>query len=497
MKISASLEENFMGKRLFSVFTVIFMILISVLCFIPSIVFAQDEAIGFYPNTTKNGNMIGQQTLWFSVPVSQDGDLSVTLNTNGPNVALMLAAPNRAEIASNDNWGKEITLKAEGIKPGNYYVRLYMYGFPHESCTYTLSNTFTPASLNNDEEPNDTQSQAKEMGFNSSVTGHIGYDEGIGGSPADVTDWWKVQTTKEGTLNVSIEQVIPVNLFFGVYNADGTVDIGSLDTKGQNKTLEFKDLKAGTYLVKVAKYAWNFTPYTLSNTFASKSLTLLPPTNLQAEAGDGQVSLKWSLPASTQGLTGYNIYRSTSPGGTNAIPATDFAVTETSHIDQNVDNGAKYYYTVKALYSDGSEGPVSNEIAVTPQKQSKTIVLHIGNKYMNVNGTSVEIDPGRGTAPLITNGRTLVPIRAIVEAMGGSISWDGAARKITIKQNTKVIVMWIGKKNTSVNGVNKTTDVAPQVINGRTMIPLRFVIENLNCEVKWDAATKRITITFA
>ncbi|HPB34327.1 MAG TPA: copper amine oxidase N-terminal domain-containing protein, partial [Caldisericia bacterium] len=53
------------------------------------------------------------------------------------------------------------------------------------------------------------------------------------------------------------------------------------------------------------------------------------------------------------------------------------------------------------------------------------IILQINNKYMTVNGVKKEIDPGRGTVPVIIKGRSLVPIRAIIEELGGTVDWDG------------------------------------------------------------------------
>ena len=115
-----------------------------------------------------------------------------------------------------------------------------------------------------------------------------------------------------------------------------------------------------------------------------------------------------------------------------------------------------------------------------------TIVLRINDPYMTVNGVKKEIDPGRGTVPVIVKGRTLVPIRAIIEEMGGSISWDGTERKVTITLKNTKIELWIDKKSALVNGATKELDVEPQIINSRTMIPLRFVTENLGCSVQWD-----------
>jgi len=109
-----------------------------------------------------------------------------------------------------------------------------------------------------------------------------------------------------------------------------------------------------------------------------------------------------------------------------------------------------------------------------PLQKQLIITLQINNPFMTVNGVRKEIDPGRGTVPVIVNSRTLVPIRAIIEEMGGSIEWDGTARKVTIKLNDKTIILTIDKKQASVNGYVKELDVAPQIINSRTMLPLRF-----------------------
>jgi hypothetical protein len=124
------------------------------------------------------------------------------------------------------------------------------------------------------------------------------------------------------------------------------------------------------------------------------------------------------------------------------------------------------------------------------------IILQIDNPYMKVNGSEKEIDPGKGTAPVIVSGRTLVPIRAIIESMGGTIDWYSPERKVTVQQNGSLIELWIGKTTTRVNGVSKITDVAPNIINERTMLPLRFVSENLGCDVKWHENTKEVTISF-
>ena len=134
-------------------------------------------------------------------------------------------------------------------------------------------------------------------------------------------------------------------------------------------------------------------------------------------------------------------------------------------------------------------------------KQMIVLTLTIGNPYLSVNLVPQEIDPGRGTTPVIRNGRTLVPIRAIVEAFGGSVSWDATERKVTVSLGSTNIELWIDKSNAKVNSIDASIDpdnfkVVPEIINGRTMLPLRFVAKSLSCDVHWGATTKTITIIY-
>ena len=124
------------------------------------------------------------------------------------------------------------------------------------------------------------------------------------------------------------------------------------------------------------------------------------------------------------------------------------------------------------------------------------IVLTVGSSTFTVNGNRRILD----APPIIKNGRTILPIRAVVEALGGTVGWDPAEKKVTISLAPTTIELWIGKNTAKVNGVSKPIDssnpkVVPEVINGRTMVPLRFVTENLGCDVNWDQNTKTITIT--
>jgi hypothetical protein len=129
--------------------------------------------------------------------------------------------------------------------------------------------------------------------------------------------------------------------------------------------------------------------------------------------------------------------------------------------------------------------------------QLTTIVLTVGRSDFTVNGTTQNLD----SPPIIKNGRTLVPIRPIVESLGGNVSWDPVNKSVTISLGSTTVELWIGKNTAKVNGKSVLIDpnnqkVVPEIINGRTMLPLRFVAENIGCTVQWDQATQTITLTY-
>lgn len=129
--------------------------------------------------------------------------------------------------------------------------------------------------------------------------------------------------------------------------------------------------------------------------------------------------------------------------------------------------------------------------------QKTVMVLQVGKSAFTVNGVSETLD----SPPVIKNGRTLVPIRAVIEALGGTVGWDGTARKATVALGTVTIELWIGQSTARVNNISTRIDstnlkVVPEIINGRTMLPLRFVTENLGATVGWEQSTQTITITY-
>ena len=76
---------------------------------------------------------------------------------------------------------------------------------------------------------------------------------------------------------------------------------------------------------------------------------------------------------------------------------------------------------------------------------------------------------------MIVNGRTLAPLRAIFEALGAKVQWNTSDRSIVITKGATTIKLQIGSTTALNNGAQVTLDAAPIIVNGRTLVPVRFV----------------------
>jgi len=90
--------------------------------------------------------------------------------------------------------------------------------------------------------------------------------------------------------------------------------------------------------------------------------------------------------------------------------------------------------------------------------------------------------------PTIVNGRTMVPLRFIAEALGAKVDWNNDTRTAAVALDNKTLSVTVDK---AADGM----DVPPMIINGRTMVPLRYIGEALGCDVAWDPDTRAIDIT--
>ena len=96
--------------------------------------------------------------------------------------------------------------------------------------------------------------------------------------------------------------------------------------------------------------------------------------------------------------------------------------------------------------------------------------------------------------PQIINGRTLIPVRFISESFGCVVGWDASSGKITISRGDFSIVLFKDKKTAYINGEEFQLDVPATIVSGRTLVPVRFISEGFGAEVSWEGETKTITI---
>ncbi len=137
-------------------------------------------------------------------------------------------------------------------------------------------------------------------------------------------------------------------------------------------------------------------------------------------------------------------------------------------------------------FKNNSENALASEETV--------ITLTIGDPNLTLNGNSMPIDD-EGTSPVIVSDRTLMPVRAIIEAAGGTVSWDDASRTASLTYSDDAILLTIDSTTAYLNDTAETLDVAPVIINDRTMLPIRFISESFGFTVEWDETTQTVTIT--
>lgn len=98
------------------------------------------------------------------------------------------------------------------------------------------------------------------------------------------------------------------------------------------------------------------------------------------------------------------------------------------------------------------------------------------------------------TPPVIKQGRTLIPVRAISEAMGANVDWNAEEKIVTITKGDKVIVFNLTENKVYVDEAEITVDVQAEVMNNRTMVPLRFIAEQLGLNVEYHEEIQTIVI---
>ncbi len=120
-------------------------------------------------------------------------------------------------------------------------------------------------------------------------------------------------------------------------------------------------------------------------------------------------------------------------------------------------------------------------LSLSSSAASPAIKVLVDNKQLSQSG-------------VMLNGATLVPMRAIFEALGAEVKWEGATRTVTATKGSTEIRLSLGKTDAYINGALKVLSTPAASVDGTTMVPLRFIGEALGAEVKWEGASKTVYV---
>lgn len=390
------------------------------------------------------------------------------------------------------------------LHKGDYLLGLFPFGlYSGDTVNVAVKVEISSPKYTEDKEPNDVGTNSSSLLADGSVSGYLGGYREDGAK--DRTDWFVFSIPDAGTYPIELESECEV--YAEIFNAETNETVSSFiafyksfsSSYVVNESIQFPT--GGKYYASINLYgSANQGAYKLALKGAetvSKTSVTTPKTEPAA------TGVRLIMPKLTSGI-GWRIWRSDSLGSKGDVIAE--LVTSESFIDVNVGAGKTYYYTIAEISAAGTAGESSETVmAVAPETLNSIetkgkkgfILMTIDDPKMSVNGEIREIDPGRGTTPVVVNGRTLVPIRSIVEAIGGKVGWNEAARQVSIDYSGRHVEMTLGSKIMLVDNKKTEMDVSAQTINGRTVLPVRFVSDGVGCKIEWIGSTRQVVIVYA
>lgn len=497
----------------------LFVLLLVLLMIIPTnIVLAENEMHEMKLDTEVSFNTKADGTVWLSLNITEDDAYRLNLDSeSGLSITLYNKEGYEIKFLGNPKWN-ELSEKYIYNRTIFFHKGSYLIGVTSSHNTVTVTGKLTKVNSDyiKDIEPNEDISTAITVSLNKQVNGVLnGFKELA--SYKDENDWYKLYLDTPGEYQLYCESTI--ECYVSLYK-ESDLSRSFLSYGAEQNFLKKKFIiedkididKQGQYYIKVsvpydpAVYQDDSETSIITNAgygyykFSINSDSYQAPAQLppQTTATPVGVKISWENPNNSS----YRIYRAEAGGTPKAISGVVYG---NSFVDVNVESDKKYYYMV-VPERDGNISAIDESISaeavtetiVQPENTGvkNFILMQIGSPNMTVGDKVLEIDPGRGTVPVIQNGRTLVPIRAIVEAMGGTVEWNESEQKVTLNAGGHNVQMTLGQKEFIVDGTKKEMDIAPSTINDRTMLPIRFVTENVGCRIEWIGSTQEIIIVF-
>lgn len=236
----------------------------------------------------------------------------------------------------------------------------------------------------------------------------------------------------------------------------------------------------------------------IANFKIAPALTLTTPKlNTIEIPEDRTIKITWNPVTDIDKVDLYVVYRKTSQDKDFSIVAIA-GKNSNLYTDKDVKYGETYsYYITTKNNSKDIDSKPSNILSIPVSTKNHIIKLILGSKIMYVGDFKENLE----VAPISINGRTMLPIRPILEAVDGKIDWDEKEKKITILRGDTTILLWIGKNYGITNGKKVKIDstnpkVVPIILRERTLLPVRFISEQLGANISWKDSTKEITLNF-
>ncbi|MBP3284566.1 MAG: hypothetical protein J6M02_03610 [Clostridia bacterium] len=524
----------------------IFVMLLMMVCFV-NISFAAVDTDREIKLNTKVYDELSEsgEKDYFSFTLSKPGSVQIEFefDVTGKYHVKLMDLDNNKTIQNNtfdsavNTVSGRISKEANKVRlsKGDYRVEVSSSWFNSCDERYVLRVNYEDEKGNSyEKEPNNDAKTAMLIEANRKVTGNL--------QASSDTDYYMVEVEEAGTiqlrLNFDDEAAYNVTLYS---EADGklkqlqSVKFSS-EVKNENctQTGDRVRVEKGVYYVKIAS-SWsgysnedyvftlihNFEKYgafekepnedakTATEIFKDEMITgnMSSSRDVDFYMADmrygGTVVLKMLVPENAQ----YSvvIYREEN-GALKKVQSETYKQTNSQNVELvsgkefEINYGRYYFKVTSTKYSNVDYGLVitdkQEEVLPVSPNGKNVIILQLNNPYMQVNAQTVAVDGDRGTTPFLYNGRTMLPIRAVIENLGGTIEYDAYSGMSTIRLGGNLVQITTDSALVYVNGVAKYMDTTPMVVNGRTMLPLRFVIENLNGTVEWDDIRKTATITY-
>lgn len=436
---------------------------------------------------------------WYSFTSVKDGaDVYIYLSNEDKAVRFNLYDSSNKYIRGNSK--KLFTT----LKAGTYSIEVISdsYNNPQSSNSYDLTvtyddgkNEFNSTTL----EPNDTRENAYPLTSGKKISSSL--------SDISDIDFFKFTNhTDNGDVYIYLSNTsAPVR--FNLFDSQKNL-ISSYNSQ------YFKGLKKGTYYIEVHSSGWGdkFSKgnYDLMATFSTPSVKhnaqTLEPNDTRENAfpltSGKSIHSNLASPLDKdffkvelkkQGQLHLQLTQGSAPTRFTVYDSNKNAIAYTSTAMNTSLKAGTYYIEIKPYNWGNSYSTATYSLVASfsnGQVTKQNILLTMNSKIVKVNGTNRTLP----AAPYMKKGTTLVPIRLISEQLGAEVQWKSADQSIRIVLDGTVIQMKIGDPKVTVNGKRQTLSLAPEMKNGTTFVPVRFISEQYGRYVEWNAKKQTVLI---